>query len=46
MYRGLPSAAPANLPVARAAADQVLCLPIFPALTEQQIDRIVDVIRG
>ncbi len=46
MYRGLPSASPDKLPVARAAADQVLCLPIYPALTESQIDRIVDVIRG
>jgi dTDP-4-amino-4,6-dideoxygalactose transaminase len=46
MYRGLPSAAPSNLPVARAAAEQVLCLPIYPALTEAQVDRIVDLIRG
>jgi dTDP-4-amino-4,6-dideoxygalactose transaminase len=46
MYRGLPSAAPSNLPVARAASEQVLCLPIYPALTEAQVDRIVDLIRG
>jgi dTDP-4-amino-4,6-dideoxygalactose transaminase len=46
MYRGLPSAAPTNLPVARMAAEQVLCLPIFPALTEAQVDRIVGLIRG
>ena len=30
MYRGLPSAHRDNLPVASAAALQVLCLPIYP----------------
>lgn len=45
MYRGLPSAAPANLPVARQAANQVLCLPIFPALDAAALDRIVDIVR-
>lgn len=46
MYRSLPSAAPANLPVARRAADQVLCLPIYPALRGEQVQRVIDVIRG
>ena len=33
MYRGMPSAAHANLPVARrAASTQVICLPIYPDL--------------
>lgn len=32
MYRGLPSAAHANLPVARQASAQVICLPIYPDL--------------
>jgi dTDP-4-amino-4,6-dideoxygalactose transaminase len=41
MYRGLPSAAHANLPVARQIAEQVLCLPIYPGLTSEQVDRIV-----
>lgn len=45
MYRGLPSADPAGLPVARAASAQVLCLPIYPALTDEDVFRIVDVIR-
>ncbi|MBN3854494.1 DegT/DnrJ/EryC1/StrS family aminotransferase [Paraburkholderia sp. Ac-20340] len=44
MYRGLPSAQRANLPVAAQAARKVLCLPIFPALTAAQQDRIVDII--
>ncbi|MEW5965584.1 MAG: dTDP-4-amino-4,6-dideoxy-D-glucose aminotransferase VioA [Pseudomonadota bacterium] len=44
MYRGMSSAAPANLPVARAAADQVICLPIYPALTDDDVDRVVAVV--
>lgn len=44
MYRGLPSAAPTNLPVARRAADQVICLPIYPRLELADVDRIVSVI--
>ncbi len=41
MYRGLASAHPDNLPVATAASQQVLCLPISPNLTDADIDRIV-----
>lgn len=44
MYKGLPSAHHDNLPTARTAADQVLCLPIFPAMTVAQLDCIVDAI--
>jgi dTDP-4-amino-4,6-dideoxygalactose transaminase len=44
MYRALPSAAPAWLPVARSVADQVLCLPIFPGLHSDQVDTIADLI--
>lgn len=45
MYRGLPSANPDHLPVAREASRQVLCLPIYPALSDTDIGRVVDVIR-
>ncbi|MFO1418092.1 MAG: DegT/DnrJ/EryC1/StrS family aminotransferase [Methylotetracoccus sp.] len=45
MYRGLPSAAPANLPVARRIAEQVLCLPIYPGLRHEDQDRVLRVIR-
>jgi dTDP-4-amino-4,6-dideoxygalactose transaminase len=45
MYRGLPSAAPAHLPVARQAADQVICLPIFPTLEPAALEQIVGLIR-
>jgi dTDP-4-amino-4,6-dideoxygalactose transaminase len=44
MYRGLPSAAHSNLPVARMVAQQVLCLPIYPELPLDQVDRILDLL--
>jgi dTDP-4-amino-4,6-dideoxygalactose transaminase len=46
MYRGLPSAAPSNLPISIEAADQVLCLPIYPALENESITRIISIIQG
>jgi dTDP-4-amino-4,6-dideoxygalactose transaminase len=42
MYHGLPSAAPAPLPHAVRAADQVLCLPSFPDMNEVDRQRVVD----
>ena len=44
MYRGLPSASRDNLPVATAAAQQVLCLPIYPTLEMAQIEVIAKLI--
>jgi dTDP-4-amino-4,6-dideoxygalactose transaminase len=44
MYRGLPSAAESHLTIARQTADQVLCLPIYPALEDESIARIISVI--
>ena len=44
MYKSLPSAAPANLPVANLAANEVICLPIYPALLHSQANRIVELI--
>ena len=46
MYRGLPSASAANLPVATRTARQVICLPIYPHLALEDVDRIVDVVRS
>jgi dTDP-4-amino-4,6-dideoxy-D-glucose transaminase len=46
MYRGLPSAAAANLPVANRIANQVLCLPIFPDLNLEDQGRVIRIIRG
>lgn len=45
MYRGLPSAAKSNLPFARKAADQVLCLPIYPDLKNESITKITTIIK-
>ena len=45
MYRGLPSAAHGNLPVARKMAAQILCLPIYPGLPHDQVDRVLDLLR-
>lgn len=44
MYRGLPSAAHANLPIARRAAEQVICLPIYPGLADEHIDFVIGLI--
>ncbi len=40
MYRGLPSANSENLPVATVAAQQILCLPIYPGLELAVVDEI------
>lgn len=44
MYRGMPSAAPANLPVAREISSQVICLPIYPGLEPAQVARICAIV--
>lgn len=47
MYRGMPSAHRENLPVATAAAQQVLCLPIYPNLSNEQLVHVLQlVVRG
>ena len=44
MYRGLPSAKPSNLPVATDIANKVLCLPIYPALSDLDVERVIDLL--
>lgn len=46
MYRGLPSATRSNLPVASKAADEVLCLPIYPALGDEQVESVIGLLEG
>lgn len=46
MYRGMPSAHRDLLSVATAAAQKVLCLPIYPALTLQDQQRVIEIIQG
>lgn len=46
MYREMPSSRPANLPEANAAANKVLCLPIYSELSLPDVTRIVNIVRG
>lgn len=41
-YRGLESAKPSNLPNAHKMADEVICLPMHHALSEDDVMRILD----
>ena len=43
-YRSLPSAASDNLPVATRIANEVICLPMHHALSEEDLDRILELI--
>jgi dTDP-4-amino-4,6-dideoxygalactose transaminase len=44
-YKGLPSAQPENLPVAEKIANQILCLPIYPDLSQENVLLISGLIR-
>lgn len=41
-YRGLPSAAHENLPVATRLANEVICLPMHHELSDEDINRVLD----
>ena len=45
-YRGLPSAAPDNLPVATKIANEVICLPMHHALSDEDVNRVLDLVIG
>lgn len=45
-YREYPTAAAENLPVATKVANEVLCLPMHHALSEEDIKRIINVIKS
>lgn len=40
MYRSLESADKSKLPVATRIAEQVICLPIYPGLTSEDVERV------
>lgn len=40
-YRGLPSATKENLPIATKMADEVICLPMHHALSDDDIHRVI-----
>ncbi len=44
MYQHLSSAARTNLPIAHQASLEVLCLPIYPAISFAQVDDIIGII--
>ncbi len=46
MYRGLPSANPENLKHANAASKHILCLPIYPDLSLDNVEKISNFIAG
>ena len=46
MYRGLPSASASNLPVANRLANEVLCLPIYHDLSNDDQGRVIELARG
>ena len=43
-YRGLESAKPENLPVATRIANEVICLPMHHALSEQEVEKVIGLI--
>lgn len=44
-YRGLPSAAPENLPVATKIANEVICLPMHHDLSQQDVERVISIVQ-
>lgn len=45
VYKGLESARPENLPNAHKMANTVICLPMHHALTDKDVDRILNCIK-
>ena len=43
-YRGLPSATTENLPNATRIANEVICLPMHHELSEEDVDRVLEII--
>ena len=44
MYRGLPSADVANVKAADRIASAIICLPIYPDLTDEQVQMIINLV--
>lgn len=44
MYRSVAGAGRSNLPVASAIAEQVLCLPIYPGMELERLEKVVSII--
>ena len=46
MYRGMPSANRANLEQAARISEQIICLPMFPDIEDETIEKIAAVVKG
>lgn len=46
IYRGMPSATAENLPVATQTAKEVLCLPMYPHLPLEDVERICNLLKS
>ncbi|MBW9393715.1 DegT/DnrJ/EryC1/StrS family aminotransferase [Enterobacter roggenkampii] len=46
MYRSLNSAKRENIPIASQIAQKVICLPIYPAMSDEDVERVVELIRA
>lgn len=44
-YKSLNSGITSDLRIAKKIADQVLCLPIYPGLTNHQVEKVIEVIK-
>jgi dTDP-4-amino-4,6-dideoxygalactose transaminase len=45
-YRGLPSAKPENLLIAEKVTKQIICLPIYPELKKNEIQKVINLIKN
>lgn len=45
MYRGLPSASSRNLPNATSISRKIICLPLYPAMTNMQVEQVISIIK-
>ncbi len=45
-YKDIPSANPVNLPMANKIANQVICLPMHHALSEEDVTRVIECVRN
>ena len=45
VYKGLESSNPENIPNARKLADEVICLPIFADITDEDVGRVIECIK-
>lgn len=45
-YKGLESARPENLPAAHRLAGSVICLPMYADLSDADVNRVIEVVRG